>query len=196
MREAKEVYERIVKAAEGAALGTGTRMEYELVNGVYNLLPNETLTKVLYNNLQAIGGVNYTPEETVYATQIFSTLNVKNASIASAAIVQPYEERTGTGGSTDVGDISWVAPTTGLGTATWVPGTSAHSWQAVAAGGTGIGAKGMMVAAKALALTAIDLFNNPNTCEAAKAELEQRTGSGFRYESLVGNRKPPLDYRN
>jgi aminobenzoyl-glutamate utilization protein B len=199
MREVKEVFERIVKAAEGAALGTGTRMEYELINGVYNLLPNETLTKVLYNNLKAVGGVQYTPEETAYAAQIFSTLNAQQTSIASAATVQPYEvpqERNGAGGSTDVGDISWVVPTTGLGTATWVPGTSAHSWQAVAAGGTGIGLKGMTVAAKALALTAIDLFNNPKTCEAAKAELQQRTGAGFRYESLVGNRKPPLDYRN
>ena len=199
MREVKEVFERIVKAAEGAALGTGTRMEYELINGVYNLLPNETLTKVLYNNLRAVGGVQYTPEETAYAAQIFSTLNAQQTSIASAATVQPYEvpqERNGAGGSTDVGDISWVVPTTGLGTATWVPGTSAHSWQAVAAGGTGIGLKGMTVAAKALALTAIDLFNNPKTCEAAKTELQQRTGAGFRYESLVGNRKPPLDYRN
>lgn len=199
MREVKEVFERIVKAAEGAALGTGTRMEYELINGVYNLLPNETLTKVLYNNLKTVGGVQYTPEETAYAEQIFSTLNAQQVRISSAAIVQPYEvpqERNGAGGSTDVGDISWVVPTTGLGTATWVPGTSAHSWQAVAAGGTGIGTKGMTVAAKALALTAIDLFNNPKTCEAAKAELQQRTGAGFRYESLVGNRKPPLDYRN
>ena len=199
MREVKDVFARIVKAAEGAATGTGTRMEYELINGVYNLLPNETLTKVLHNNLKAVGGVRYTAEETAYAEKIFSTLNMANASIASAATIQSYEvpeERNGAGGSTDVGDISWVVPTTGLGAATWVPGTSAHSWQAVAAGGTGIGAKGMTVAAKALALTAIDLFNNPKTCEAAKAELIGRTGAGFRYESLVGSRKPPLDYRN
>ncbi len=199
MREVKEVFSRIIKAAEGAAQGTGTRMEYELINGVYNLLPNEILTKALYNNLKMIGGVHYTPEETAYAEQIFPTLNAQQASIASAAMVQPYEvpqERNGSGGSTDVGDISWVVPTTGLVTATWVPGTPAHSWQAVAAGGTGIGTKGMAVAAKALALTAIDLFNNPKTCEAAKAELQARTGAGFRYESLVGSRKPPLDYRN
>jgi aminobenzoyl-glutamate utilization protein B len=83
----------------------------------------------------------------------------------------------------------------GLGTATWVPGTSAHSWQAVAAGGTGIGAKGMLVAAKSIALTAMDLFNNPETCTKAKAELNDRRGKDFKYQCLIGTRKPPLDYR-
>lgn len=98
--------------------------------------------------------------------------------------------------STDVGDVNWTVPTTGLRTATWVPGTSPHSWQAVAAGGTSIGIKGMMVAAKTLTLTGIDLFNNPELCAKAKAELNKRRGKDFKYEALFGDRKPPLDYRN
>lgn len=197
MQEVKDVFARIVKAGEGAAQGTGTRMDYEIINGVYNLLPNETLTRILYDNLVAVGGVMYNAEETAFAEKIMATLNVRNTSLTSAASVQPYALPEARGGaSTDVGDISWVAPTTGLGTATWVPGTAAHSWQAVAAGGTSIGAKGMVVAAKALALTAIDLFNQPERCDAARTELQQRTGAEFRYEALVGDRKPPLDYRN
>jgi len=99
------------------------------------------------------------------------------------------------GGSTDVADVSWVVPTTGLRTATWVPGTAAHSWQAIAAGGTSIGTKGMPVAAKTLALTAIDLMTDPALRAAAKAEYEKRVGPDFVYVPLVGDRKPPLDYR-
>ncbi len=98
-------------------------------------------------------------------------------------------------GSTDVGDISWLVPTAGLSTATWVPGTAAHSWQAVATGGTGIGAKGMLVAAKTLALTAIELYGRPALIREAWEELERRRGPGFEYTSLVGDREPPLDYR-
>ena len=83
----------------------------------------------------------------------------------------------------------------GLGTATWVPGTSAHTWQAVAAGGTSIGQKGMMVAAKTMTLTAMDIFKNPAVTKTALDELNRRRGDGFVYDALVGDRKAPLDYR-
>jgi aminobenzoyl-glutamate utilization protein B len=87
-------------------------------------------------------------------------------------------------------------PTAGLSAATWVPGTSAHSWQAVAAGGMSIGVKGMLLAAKTLTLTAIDLFEDPEIAQQAKQELIQRIGSDFLYKPLIGERNPPLDYRN
>ena len=98
--------------------------------------------------------------------------------------------------STDVGDVSWNVPTAGVRTATWVPGTPAHSWQAVAAGGTSIGLKGMLVAAKALALTAANLFRDAELIALAKAEFDERRGPGYRYEPLIGDRSPPLDYRD
>jgi aminobenzoyl-glutamate utilization protein B len=86
-------------------------------------------------------------------------------------------------------------PTAGLRTATWVAGTASHSWQAVAAGGTSIGVKGMMVAAKTLALTAMDVFSNPRLVADATAEFRSRLPAGFQYRPLVGDRPPPLDYR-
>jgi aminobenzoyl-glutamate utilization protein B len=82
-----------------------------------------------------------------------------------------------------------------MSTATWVPGTGAHTWQAVAAGGTPIGHKGMIVAAKAMALTAVELFENPGTLMEANAEFNLRRGANFQYEALLGDREPPLDYR-
>jgi aminobenzoyl-glutamate utilization protein B len=91
--------------------------------------------------------------------------------------------------------VSWVVPTAGLRTATWVPGTSAHSWQAVAAGGTSIGTKGMIVAAKTLAMTAYDLFTTPALLQEARTAFDEQRGPDFEYVPLLGDRAPPLDYR-
>nr|HQU51402.1 amidohydrolase [Saprospiraceae bacterium] len=193
----KQNFEWIVEAAEGAAKGTQTRMEYEVIHGLYNLQPNETLARVMYNNLQKVGGVAYDPEEQSFANKIQESFGPHPPDLAKAAEIEPFQviER-GSGGSTDVGDISWVVPTAGMSAATWVPGTSAHSWQAVACGGTSIGIKGMMVAAKTIALTGIEILQDQPTLNQAKSELQKRTGADFKYEPLIGDRKPPLDYRN
>ena len=98
-------------------------------------------------------------------------------------------------GSTDVGDVSYVVPTVGVNTATWVTGTSAHSWQAIACGGTDIGIKGMIVASKTIAFTAIDLFTNPELIKKAKEEFIQTKG-GYQYKALLGDRQPALNYRD
>jgi aminobenzoyl-glutamate utilization protein B len=94
-----------------------------------------------------------------------------------------------------VGDVSYNVPTVGFSTATWIPGTPAHSWQAVACGGTEIGTKGMMVAAKTMTLTVIDLFTQPALIEKAKAEFKEARGD-YQYKALLGDRKPALNYRD
>lgn len=198
MQWVKDLFDRLVKTAEGAAHGTETKMEYEVIHGVYNLLPNETISRLMHKNLEKIGGINYDENEVAFAKAIKETLP-KNAKtdINFAKQVVPFQVlEKGTGGSTDVGDVSWQVPTAGLSTATWVPGTSAHTWQAVAAGGTTIGTKGMINASKVLALTAIDIFKDPKVCETALKELNRRRGKNFRYEAMLGDREPPLDYRN
>ncbi len=197
MVQAKENFDWIARTAEAAAMGTQTRMEYEIINGVFNVLPNEVLSKVMFKNLNTVGGVVYNDEEIAFASKLRETLMNPDANFENARIVAPFKVvEKGTGGSTDVGDISWNVPTVGLRVSTWVPGTSSHSWQAVAAGGTSIGTKGMMVAAKTMTLTIIDLFTDPGIVVKAKEELERRRGKNFIYESLVGDREPPLDYRD
>lgn len=191
-----DVFDRIVNAAAGAALGTGTMVAHEIVNGVYSVLPNRTLAGVMDENLRSIGGVDYTPAEQTFAERLRESLPADAPPIASVAGIRPFDpaERVDPV-STDAGDVSWVVPTASVNTATWVAGTVAHSWQAVAAGGTSIGAKGMVVAAKTLALTAIDLYSSPALLTAAKAEHAERTGTDFRYRPLLGDRPPALDYR-
>ncbi len=191
--EVKDMWERITRAAQGAALGTDTKVEWEITGGVYDLLPNETLAKVMDTNLRTVGGYTYTAEEKAFAEKIQKTFTTTPPPLSSTALVSEVDLLSG--GSTDVGDVSWVVPTAGLTTATWVPGTAAHSWQAVAAGGTSIGYKGMMMAAKTMALSIIDVYSNPTLIDTAWKEFRKRTGENFKYEALIGDRPPALDYR-
>ena len=192
--EVRSVWNRIVKVAEGAALGTETTMAYEIIGGTYPRLPNETLAAALHANLTTVGGVEYSDDEREFAEQLRQTLGGKLPPLESAATVQPMQFTYGKA-SADTGDVSWTVPMAAMRAATWVPGTPAHSWQAVAAGGMSIGYKGMMVAAKTLALTAIDLFTQPALLVSARAEFEERLGPDFRYQALLGDREPALDYR-
>jgi len=193
-----EIFERVAAAAQGAAMGTGTQVDYEVIHGVYNVLINVPLAERMHANLVAVGGVEYTPEERRFAEMIRPTLGDGVPPVEDAARVQDFfvnEDGAGRG-STDVADVSWVVPTVGLRTATWVPGTPSHSWQAVAAGGTTIGEKGMVVAAKTMALTLVDLFQDAGLRAEARAEWEARRGPDFVYRALIGDRDPPLDYRS
>ncbi|WP_430429657.1 amidohydrolase [Maribacter litoralis] len=190
-----DIFDRMVKAAEGAALGTGTTMDFEMIGGTHELLPNLTLQKLMHDNLSEVGGIEYTDEEKAFADKIAVTLGQEKADLTTAKDIQPYKTEARAYGSTDVGDVSFTVPTVGFGTATWVPGTPAHSWQAVAAGGTSIGRKGMMVAAKTLTKTAIDLFKDKKLVETAKEEFIEKRGADFEYIPLLGDRAPALDYR-
>ncbi len=189
-----EIWERVEAAARGAAAGTGTQVEWAIIHGNHSLLPNDTLAELLQQKLEMVGGVNYDREEQAFAKKIYPTLNQPEFELGSEGTIQPIDRELGMG-STDVGDISWNVPTTELNTATWVPGTAAHSWQAVAAGGTTIGIKGLQVAAKTLSLMAIELYENPEHIQKAKEELVERRGKDFDYKPLLGDRDPPLDYR-
>jgi len=192
----EDVWKRIEKAAEGAALGTGTRVELEVIGGVYELLPNDKLAKVMDKNMVSVGGYSLNARELAFAKQLQQTVGMQIIDLESTQQVNTDRPDPLSSGSTDVGDVSWVVPTIAMVAATWVPGTAAHSWQAVASGGTSIGTKGMMVAAKTLAGTAIDLFLNPILIQEAKEELKKRQGNGFKYQPLLGNRKPALNYRD
>ncbi len=146
------------------------------------------------SKLRQVGGIKYTPEEQSFAEQIHASHNNPTRQLGSESEIQPYTKSLGYG-STDVGDVSYATPTVGLRTATWVPGTSAHSWQSSAASGMSIGFKGTQVAAKTLTLAAIELYSNPELRTEAKAEFDKARGPDYRYKSLLGDREPPLDYR-
>lgn len=192
--EVDAIWARLEDAARGAAMGTGTRVDWEVIHGNNPLLVNEALAKMMDAKLRQVGGVTYTAEEQEFAEGIYASFEKPGLPLGSQEQIQPYEVSLGYG-STDVGDVSYATPTVGLRTATWVPGTSAHSWQSSAASGMSIGFKGVQVAAKALTLAAIELYTNPELRADAKAEFEKARGPDYQYKSLLGDRDPPLDYR-
>lgn len=187
------LYERLVLCARAGALATETKLEVRFEGGIREILPNNVLSQVTWRNLEEQLDLKYSDEETQFALRIQESFEVR----PPLDSITKIEDRSGQvgKGSTDVGDVSWLVPTTGFTTACWVPGTSAHSWQAVAAGGMSIGRKGMNVAARVLAVSAWDLMTSPEVLHEARAELDRRLGER-RYESLMlKGQKPPLDYR-
>ena len=190
---ARSIYDRLVLVAEGAAHATETELEIEFLGGIHNLLPNDTLSEISHSNFKALIDMKYTDEERGWARKLQESL-LKPRPLSSVSELRDDTGNT-TLGSTDVGDVSWVAPTTGIRTACWVPGTPAHSWQAVAAGGTTIGRQGMLMAARVLAATAWDLLADPSIVKAAREELDRRLADRPYRAALEEGQQPPLDYR-
>jgi len=184
-------------AAEGAAKGSRTTVEKEIVSGFYERLHNRKLAELVQHQLEIVGGVVYDERERAFAAEIVKGLGNDVSTLENALKVSPLEDEKPSlgGGSSDVGDISWNVPTISFGTAVFVPGSAGHSWQNVAAGGTTIGTKGLLNAAKVFALSAIELYSNPKLIASAKAEFEERRGKDFKYVPLLGDRAPALDYR-
>ena len=150
----------------------------------------------MQSNLEKVGGVTYSEQEKAFAKTMQPTFIGAPVDVATAGTVRPLSYVVeGNSGSTDVGDVSYTKPTVGLRAATWVPGTPAHSWQAVASGGTEIGTKGMLVASKTMALTAIDLMSNPALIQKATEEFKAGVGD-YKYKALLGDIKPALNYRD
>jgi aminobenzoyl-glutamate utilization protein B len=190
------VWNRILKIGQGAALMTETTMEVGDIGGDTNVVPNDVLAKVAQRNLEEVGGFRYTPEERQFAEELQKSLPPGEAGkLDSTATVLPLGARTGQA-STDAGDVSWNVPTIGFRAATFVPGVVAHTWQAAASSGMSIGQKGMVVAAKALAITGADLFADAQLIADANAEFHRQLNSDS-YQSVIPElQKPPLGYRN
>ena len=192
----KQLYARELKCAQAGALATETKLEVVYLGGTMEILPNNTLAQVAKKNLTALNDLKYDNEELKFAVRLQETFPPDTK--ADLDDISKVFDASGksSGGSTDVGDVSWVVPVTGFSTSCWVPGTPGHSWQAVACGGTTIGKKGMNLAARTLAATAYDLFTDPQLVKDAKAELTKRL-DGRKYAAMLEkDQPPPLDYRN
>jgi aminobenzoyl-glutamate utilization protein B len=205
-----EIYNWLLKIAEGASLMTETRLNVEFVKGIYNLLPNRTLAETVVENMREIGSPEYTEEELEFARKIGETVP-KQAKMHGLRrykvpnwekyldvdlvtdILDPWDEGEVMAGSTDVSDVSWNTPTTEFGTATVVLGTPGHSWTTVATCGMSIGHKSLIFAAKTIAGSALDLMTKPELLKKAQDEFKERL-LGRTYKSPVPpEAKPPLD---
>ncbi len=187
------IWERILKCAQAGALATDTRVEVVQGTNYASTLPNDALSDLVGRNMKKAGGYEYSAEERKFAEEIQKTFTASPNLPTPDKVLADNSEGTGVA-SSDVGDVSWVVPTLSFTAATYTPGTSAHSWQAAAQAGSSIGRKGMLVAARTLALSVIDLAQNPTAIDAAKTSFEKRkAGRGWTTHITAGS-APPLDY--
>ena len=187
-----EIYARVLGIAKGAALMSGTTHEIEFITAGYDVLPNDVMADLLLEKMQEADDIRFTAQERAFAKELQATFpegsverefeRLKQATSSGISVddfndplwekVLPHSDTPPLmGGSTDVGDVSWITPTGQLKTCCWPLGTPGHSWQTVASSGSSIGNKGMIFAAKGMALAALDLLTKPDLLAQAKAEF-------------------------
>jgi aminobenzoyl-glutamate utilization protein B len=187
------IWQRILKCAQAGALATETRVEVVQSTNYANILPNDALNALVGRNMQKAGGYQYTAEERKFAAEIQKSLTAAKNLPGPDKVLADASEGSGSA-SSDVGDVSWVVPTLSFTAATYTPGTAAHSWQAAAQAGMSIGRQGMLVAARTLALSAVDLLQDPGAIDAAKTSFEKRkAGRTWTTHNAPGS-QPPLNY--
>lgn len=188
-KDVEEITERLIKIAKGAAMMTETTVEYEILGGCYEKLPNNVLYDLTHKNMVEIGVPSYTEEELKFAKTIQDSLDPKLVEAEIKKYIDSDEkiylhqevldkEKVGSvvvSGSSDSGDVSWLMPMNLFLTATWPLGVPAHSWQATSSSGSSMGLKGMLYAAEIFSGMIYDLLNDPKLVEEAKAEFNKRT---------------------
>jgi aminobenzoyl-glutamate utilization protein B len=188
------VYEKVKKIAEGAALMTGAEYSIDLISGIYEVLVNRTGAEVLLHNMELLGPVEYTPEEIEFAKQIQTATSKK--AVGLDGTVHPLEatKEVPEGGSTDVGDISWIVPEIRLNVTSAPKDVPWHSWAVVACGGMSIGHKSVIYSAKALAMTMVDLYQSEELRTSVRKEFEERKGDR-EYKAILPEGPPPIPSR-
>jgi aminobenzoyl-glutamate utilization protein B len=187
----EELLARVRKIAEGAALMAEVESKLTIQGGDYEMLVNMAGAKLIYANLTWLGPIKYTEEEQEFARAIQRATGVEAKGLNGA--IQPLEEQKPDppGGSTDVADVSWIVPTLHLSVTTAPQDAPWHAWPVVACGGMSIGHKGLAQAAKALATTMVDLFEDPQAVTAIKAEFKENT-RGQVYKPYIPDGPPPV----
>ena len=187
--EVEGLLARMRKLAEGAAIMTETSSSLSVQAGSWELLTNEAGARLLNDNLQWIGVPKYSAEEDRFARAIQRESGMKEEGMS--ARIESLEGQEPEGGSTDVGDVSWVTPTLHLTVATAPKGSPGHAWPIVASGGMSLGHKGMLLAAKTLAATMVDLYERPNARRAVREEFETKKGE-VQFKAYLPDGPPPL----
>ncbi|MBI2956115.1 MAG: amidohydrolase, partial [Acidobacteria bacterium] len=188
----EEMLGRVRKMVEGAALMADVEAQMTMQSGDYEMLVNMTGARLLNANLIQLGPIEYTEEEQEFARAIQRATGKEPKGVDGS--IQPIKDpppEDPPGGSTDVADVSWIVPTLHLSVTTAAKDAPWHSWAVVATGGMSIGHKGLVLAAKTLAATMVDLFEDASEREAIRAEFAEKT-KGHVYKGYIPDGPPPL----
>ena len=186
-----EVWKRVEKMAEGAAIMANVEHKITLVSGIHEILVNRTGGAKMQANLEFLGPILYTDEEQAFAKRIQEATSKEQVGMES--IIEPLKETEDhpMGGSTDVGDVSFIVPVIRMKATTAPKDTPWHSWAVTACSGMSIGHKGMAYASKSLAMTMVDLFEDPKLVKQVRKEFEERKGD-YVYTPMIPDGPPPI----
>lgn len=207
------LFERVKNIAQGAALMTGTELEIQVISGMSNMLVNETINEVLQASMEQIGAPKFSEEEHAFARELSKSIPPESLETSAYVyglnsndvaklkdlvlfedILPPFKSEIIMPGSTDVGDVSWVAPTGQILTTCWALGSPGHSWQIVAQGKMGIGQRGMLYAGKVMGAAALEFMKNDKLRKKAVDEYKQKRAAAKYVSPIPDGTKPPLDY--
>nr|WP_298994183.1 amidohydrolase [uncultured Polaribacter sp.] len=185
------VYKRVMKMAEGAAIMADVDYKVSLISGIYEILVNRAGGEIMQENLELLGPISYTDDEITFGKKIQEA--TKKPQIGMDSKINPLRatEKNPGGGSTDVGDVSWNVPNINLRVTVAPKDTPWHSWAVVACGGMSIGHKGMIYSSKAMSMTMLDLFENPDLVNKVKEEYKERKGEVV-YKPIIPEGPPPI----
>lgn len=186
-----EVSDRMMDIAKGAALMAGTSYDVKLNNGLYELLINETGAKTLQRNMELVGPITYTKEELAFGDQIMKEYGLETKGISGGIKLLETTKPDPVGGSTDVGDVSYIVPQITLLATTAPYEAPWHSWVVVACGGMSIGHKGLLFTSKCLGTTMVDLFENEKLRQEIKEEFLKRKGKEV-WKAMLPDGPPPV----
>lgn len=187
--EVEDLLARVRKLAEGAATMTETSSSLKVQGGSWEILTNVSGARLLNDNLAWLGPASYTEEEQSFARAIQRATGV--AEVGMDSEIQPLEGQKEEGGSTDVGDVSWIVPTLHVTVATSPKDAPWHAWPVVATGGMSIGHKGLVRAAKTLAATMVDLYEQPAALKEVRADFEKKKGDVV-FDAYIPDGPPPV----
>jgi aminobenzoyl-glutamate utilization protein B len=207
------LFERVKDIAKGAALMTGTEVEIQVISGMSNMLVNETINEVLQSKMDELGAPKFSADEHAFAQELSKSIPPESLETGAYVyglnsddvaklkgqvlfedILPPFKSEIIMPGSTDVGDVSWVAPTGQILTACWALGTPGHSWQIVAQGKTGIGQRGMLFAGKVMGVAALEFMKNDSLRKKAVDEFKSKRAAAKYVSPIPDGTKPPLGF--
>ncbi|MEW9671835.1 M20 family metallopeptidase [Ammoniphilus sp. 3BR4] len=204
-KQTEDMLRRVQKIAQGAALMTETSVTSEILANIYQTLPNEALNDLMYENMEIASPLPFSEEEQEFARNLVSTIHPDNPALLSEIgdllPVIPFNDKSlygkSMGGSSDVGDVSWMIPLGQIMTTCAPKGVEFHTWQATSSFGSSIGFKGMHLAAKTMALTAYDLLmNKDHILDKAKEEFRRSTEGKPYVPGIPEEVQPPAGMEN
>ena len=197
--DVERYFDWINDIAKGAALMTHTKMSVQIDTDCHEIIPNQVLSELFYQNLKAVGPPKFTEEDRAFARRLQEPLieqfGTKFPLAIDESVKTVAESNSPSKGSTDVGDISWYVPTGGLRTACFMADSPGHSWQNVACIASPIGEKGIVYASKVIAATAVKLLESPETVAAAKQDWQTRMKDRKYTTRIPKGQKPPKQIR-